>query len=180
MQLSSRDDKLSGPGLVGPADIDAGMVTPRVPNHQVCREDDHISGNGLSIWSKKKATENTSYRWKKMRLALRKVEIISQAFSCLRNSANERGSTLSSRGIWRVIPQSDQQVALWLCSLASLRLLHWHTPKLCVKSFSIHYIDLYLVCPPFCTVVRSSTDSAHHLHGELSHNATWKSSEQGY
>lgn len=49
MQLSSSNDKFSGLGLVGPADIDAGMVSPRVPNHQVCGEDGHVSGNGLSI-----------------------------------------------------------------------------------------------------------------------------------
>lgn len=49
MQLSSSNDKFSGLGLVGPADIDAGMVTPRVPNHQVCCEDNHISGNGFSV-----------------------------------------------------------------------------------------------------------------------------------
>lgn len=49
MQLSSSSDKLSGLGFVGSADIDASMVTPCVPNHQVCCEYDHISGNGLSI-----------------------------------------------------------------------------------------------------------------------------------
>lgn len=104
MQLSGSVDKLSGLGLVGPADIDAGMVTPRVPNHQVCCEDDHISGNGLSVCSKEKAMENNKGRpqiiqmGKKRRLALRKVEIISRAFSCLRNSTKERGSSLNSRG----------------------------------------------------------------------------------
>ena len=58
MQLSSSDHKLSGLGLVRPADVDAGMVTPRVPNHQVCCKDNHISGDRLSIWSKEKATKN--------------------------------------------------------------------------------------------------------------------------
>lgn len=58
MQLSSSNDKLSGFGLVGSADIYASMVTPSVPDHQVCCEDDHFSGNGLSIWLKKNATKN--------------------------------------------------------------------------------------------------------------------------
>lgn len=58
MQLGSGNHKLSGLGLVRPADVDAGMVTPRVPNHQVCCKDNHISGDRLSIWSKEKATKN--------------------------------------------------------------------------------------------------------------------------
>lgn len=49
MQLSSSNDKFSGPGLVGSADINASMVTPCIPNHQVCCKDNHISRNGLSI-----------------------------------------------------------------------------------------------------------------------------------
>lgn len=49
MQLSSSIDEFSGLGLVGPAHIDARVVTPRVPNHQVGCEDNHISGNGLSV-----------------------------------------------------------------------------------------------------------------------------------
>lgn len=49
MELSSSNDKFSGLRLVGPTDIYASMVTPCVPNHQVCCEDNHIRGNGLSI-----------------------------------------------------------------------------------------------------------------------------------
>lgn len=52
MKLSGRDDKLSGLGLVGPADIHASMVAPCVPNHQVRCEDNDISGNWLSICTK--------------------------------------------------------------------------------------------------------------------------------
>lgn len=49
MKLSSRDDKLSGLGLVGPADIHASMMAPCVPNHQVGCDDDHICGHWLPI-----------------------------------------------------------------------------------------------------------------------------------
>lgn len=49
MKLGSRSYKLSGPRLVGSAHVNASVVTPRVPNHQVCREDNHICGNGLPV-----------------------------------------------------------------------------------------------------------------------------------
>lgn len=53
VQHGSSDNKFSGLGLVGPADVNTRMVAPSVPNHQVCGEDEHISGNGLSICSEK-------------------------------------------------------------------------------------------------------------------------------
>lgn len=49
MQLSSSNDEFSGLRLVGPTDIYASMVTPCVPDHQVCGEDNYISRNWLSI-----------------------------------------------------------------------------------------------------------------------------------
>lgn len=54
MKLSGRDDKLSGLGLVGPAHVHASMMAPRVPNHQVRCEDNHVSGNWLAICTKDK------------------------------------------------------------------------------------------------------------------------------
>lgn len=99
MQLSSSDDKFSGLGLVGPADVHAGMVAPCVPNHQVRCEDNYISGNRLSICTKRSKTKNTGQKKIRQRqTALRKVCVISQAFSCQRNSAEERSGTLSRCG----------------------------------------------------------------------------------
>lgn len=49
MQFGYSDDKLSGLGFVGSADIDARMVAPSVPDHQVGFQDNHISRDGLSI-----------------------------------------------------------------------------------------------------------------------------------
>lgn len=68
MKLSGGDDKLSGLGLVGPADVHAGVMAPRVPNHQVRCEDNHISGNWLPICSKKGKTKHVraAWNWKPM------------------------------------------------------------------------------------------------------------------
>lgn len=158
MQLSSSNDKLPGLGLIGPADIDAGMVTPRVPNHQVCFEDDHISGNGLSIWSKKESNKEQhdsvrSYRWKQQKIGLEKSRDHLSGFQLPEKQHKRERRHFEQPCIWPVIPQDDQQVALWLFSLGSLSCLQWHSPRLCVKSFTIHYIDYYLVCQPFCAVV---------------------------
>lgn len=49
MQLSSSNNEFSGLRLVGPTDIYACMVTPCVSDHQVCGEDNYISGNRFSI-----------------------------------------------------------------------------------------------------------------------------------
>lgn len=49
MQLSSGSDKFSGLRLVGATHINPSVVAPRVPDHQVGREDDHVGGNRLPI-----------------------------------------------------------------------------------------------------------------------------------
>lgn len=88
VQLSGSGDKLSGLGLVSPAHVDAGMVAPCVSDHQVCREDDHVSRDGFSIWSKEKATED----------------------SLASQRRNSRGGQPSAA--WAVVTQVGQQVAL--------------------------------------------------------------------
>lgn len=51
VQLSSSGDEFSGLRLVGSTHVNSSVVTPGVPNHQVGCEDNHVSGNGLPIWS---------------------------------------------------------------------------------------------------------------------------------
>lgn len=88
MKLSSRDDKLSGLGLVGPADVHASVMAPRVPNHQVGCEDDHISGHWLPI-----CTETDKKKEKEVSQGSLESDGRRLTFSCLRTAAQMEEAT---------------------------------------------------------------------------------------
>lgn len=87
VKLSSRDDKLSGLGLVGPADVHASMMAPCVPNHQVRCEDNHISGHWLPICTKtEKEVSQGSQTDVNGTEGEKKVHVIALTFRCLRTA----------------------------------------------------------------------------------------------
>lgn len=65
MQFSRSYDKLAGLGFVGTADVDPRMVTPRVGDHQVSFQDNHVGGDGLPVCVQEKEQKGTEKRFQR-------------------------------------------------------------------------------------------------------------------
>lgn len=147
MQRSSTSDKFSSLGLVGSADVDTRMVTPRVPYHQVCSKDNHISGNGLSIWSKKESNLRHQSPTRdvidgtKILQALKGGEIVPQSFRAWHRMKGEGIQKANCRTCTGSL--TDWPTGGSMTSQSEFNKIYWH---LCFKLVRENYELFIYVC----------------------------------